>query len=35
VSAFITNARRAGAAVTSRDPVEDETSDEPYDWREG
>ena len=30
---FITNARRAHAAVAGRDPVENE-DEEPYDWRE-
>jgi phosphoribosylanthranilate isomerase len=35
VSAFITNARRAGAAAVGRDPMDDDTSDAPYDWRDG
>ena len=35
VSAFITNARRAGEAMAARDPMDDETTDAPYDWRDG
>jgi phosphoribosylanthranilate isomerase len=34
VRAFITNARRAGAEVAARDPM-DEPVGEPYDWRDG
>jgi phosphoribosylanthranilate isomerase len=32
---FITNARRAHAEAAERDPMDTETSEEPYDWREG
>jgi phosphoribosylanthranilate isomerase len=32
---FITNARLAQTEVAARHPVEDETAEEPYDWREG
>jgi phosphoribosylanthranilate isomerase len=32
---FITNARRASAETGARDPLDDETSEEPYDWRDG
>jgi phosphoribosylanthranilate isomerase len=31
---FVTNARRAHADTASRDPLEHEDSEEPYDWRE-
>jgi phosphoribosylanthranilate isomerase len=32
---FITNARRAHADAAAKDPIDVETSEEPYDWREG
>jgi hypothetical protein len=31
---FITNARRAHEDAATRDPVENEDPEEPYDWRE-
>jgi phosphoribosylanthranilate isomerase len=32
---FITNARLAQSEVAARDPMEGETPEEPYDWRDG